>query len=455
MLTPSSTRRAAYSIDCTAARVVRAIDLDELGRAQAPPPQRDLEQLLLAEHPDRRRGQRRVRAPGCRGGSGGSTCRRTRGRAAPARAPARRAARCRAARSRGARTSGCARRRRAAIELAPHDVDERRRGDACHRAEHAHAVEERHRPHLRMGATIGRARRWEMSCRCPDLAMEPRVTLGAMSRVLAVLAACLLLCARAADADTVDTNVSQLERRQDVQGPARRGARALEVPGRARGDRAVDRAHQRQRCDDPARVRARAREDDRRAHAPTTRASSASTRSTQAATIDKDAKVRKTAIAALKALAGLKRKRGDGRDEAAGVRQHRPDRSISRRSCRRTRAIARDERASRPASSARATRRAGPAGCRRPPSCRSSRVARVHRRVDREEDRHHEGGRADADRVHRRDPRRAVERQGRRREVGSEPGRLGERLGEGDDRHRATATSRAACATASRRSPRT
>ena len=42
------------------ARVIGAIDFDKLGRAQSAPPQWDLEQLLLPEHPDRGRRQRRV-----------------------------------------------------------------------------------------------------------------------------------------------------------------------------------------------------------------------------------------------------------------------------------------------------------------------------------------------------------------------------------------------------------
>ena len=64
---------------------------------------------------------------------------------------------------------------------------------------------------------------------------------------------------------------------------------------------------------------------------------------------------------------------------------------------------------------------------------RARKVAGVHRRVDRQDGRDHEGGAQDRDRLHRRDPRRDVERQGWRRALGSEQGRVGERLGESDD----------------------
>ena len=49
--------------------------------------------------------------------------------------------------------------------------------------------------------------------------------------------------------------------------------------------------------------------------------------------------------------------------------------------------------------------------------------------------RDHEGGRADAERMHRRDPDRAVDRSRRRRALGGESRGERERLGEGDDRH--------------------
>src|SRR6185436_6743980 len=72
---------------------------------------------------------------------------------------------------------------------AAHHLEQRGRGDLRHRAEDANAVDQRH----------------------GGILHKHRVTLGPMLRSLAVAAACLVLCARAAAADDIDASVRQLD----------------------------------------------------------------------------------------------------------------------------------------------------------------------------------------------------------------------------------------------------
>lgn len=129
-----------------------------------------------------------------------------------------------------------------------------------------------------------------------------------MSRALAVVAACLLLCTRSAQADTVATNVRQLE-----QGAAYKvrlaAALALSRSRDARAVIAVSTALGRDPDPTVRRVSALALQKmiDART-APDARELGLDALN-QASTLDRDAKVRATAAASLEALAGLRRKR--------------------------------------------------------------------------------------------------------------------------------------------------
>ncbi|MDB4962623.1 MAG: hypothetical protein JWP01_2622 [Myxococcales bacterium] len=131
-----------------------------------------------------------------------------------------------------------------------------------------------------------------------------------MSRTLAVLAACLVLCVRTVAADTVDTNVSQLENGKSYKV---RLAAALAL-SKSKDARAVLALAESLETDtDPTirRVSALALEKMIDARTPADARELGLTSLEQAAKSDKDAKVRTTATASLKTLAGLRRKKDD------------------------------------------------------------------------------------------------------------------------------------------------
>lgn len=132
-----------------------------------------------------------------------------------------------------------------------------------------------------------------------------------MSRVLAVLAACwlLLLCTRTAAADTIDTNVNQLENGGSYK-IRLAAALALSRSRDARAVIALSTALINDREATLRRVSALALQKMIDARTPDDARELGLDALSQASTIDKDAKVRSTAKAALKVLDGLKRSRG-------------------------------------------------------------------------------------------------------------------------------------------------
>jgi hypothetical protein len=128
-----------------------------------------------------------------------------------------------------------------------------------------------------------------------------------MSRVLAVLAACLLVCARTAEADTVDTNIRQLS--SDA-GYKVRLAAALGL-SKSKDARAVIAVADALAHDDDAtirRVSALALEKMIDARTPDDARELALTALDQAAARDADAKVRATATSTLRTLGAFRRK---------------------------------------------------------------------------------------------------------------------------------------------------
>ena len=138
-----------------------------------------------------------------------------------------------------------------------------------------------------------------------------------MSRVLAVIAACLVLLRAPRMRDAIDQNVREL----GGGGYKVRLAAALAL-AKSKDARAVialaDALDARYRRDDPARVGARAREDGRRAHRRRRARSSRSTALERAAKQDRDDKVKASAQNAMRALSGLRR--GKARAAAASSR---------------------------------------------------------------------------------------------------------------------------------------
>ena len=131
-----------------------------------------------------------------------------------------------------------------------------------------------------------------------------------MSRVLAVIAACLLLCVRAVEADTVQTNVTQLSSSGSYKV---RLAAALAL-SRSKDARAVIALADALESDtDPTirRVSALALEKMIDARTAEDARELGLVALESAANKDEDAKVKTTAKASLKTLAGLKRKKAD------------------------------------------------------------------------------------------------------------------------------------------------
>lgn len=129
-----------------------------------------------------------------------------------------------------------------------------------------------------------------------------------MSRVLAVIAACVVLCIRTATADTIDTNVSQMASSSYKV----RLAAALAL-SKSRDPRAVIALADAIEGDRDATIRrvsalALAKMID--ARTPEDARELGLVALEKAAKKDRDRKVRATALASLKALAGLNRKRG-------------------------------------------------------------------------------------------------------------------------------------------------
>src|SRR3954463_1928292 len=136
-----------------------------------------------------------------------------------------------------------------------------------------------------------------------------------MSRTLAVVAACLVLCMRTASADTTETNVQQLQSGGTYKG---RLAAALAL-SRSRDARAVIAVADALANDtDPTirRVAALALEKMIDARTPDDARELGLTALEEASTSDRDAKVRDTAEKSLKALGGLRRKASSARPTA-------------------------------------------------------------------------------------------------------------------------------------------
>jgi len=130
-----------------------------------------------------------------------------------------------------------------------------------------------------------------------------------MSRALAVIAACLMLCLRTVSADSVTTNVTQLSSSQSYK-IRLAAALALSKSKDARAVIALADALQNDTDETIRRVSALALEKmiDARTAEDARELGLVALESAQ--TRDKDPKVRTTAKASLKALAGLKRKKG-------------------------------------------------------------------------------------------------------------------------------------------------
>lgn len=144
-----------------------------------------------------------------------------------------------------------------------------------------------------------------------------RVTVLSMSRSLAVVAACLMLCMRTAGADSTDTNVSQLANGGSYKV---RLAAALSL-SKSRDARAVIAVADALTQDaDPTirRVAALALEKMIDSRTPDDARELGLTALEEAATGDRDAKVRDTAASSLKALSGLRRKRGGSTSTSGG-----------------------------------------------------------------------------------------------------------------------------------------
>lgn len=160
-----------------------------------------------------------------------------------------------------------------------------------------------------------------MWCGCAatvrDARSTARVTVFTMSRTLAVAAACLVLCIRTAAADATDTSVSQLATGGSYKV---RLAAALSL-SRSRDARAVIAVGDALTNDgDPTirRVAALALEKMIDSRTPDDARELGLTALAEASTNDRDAKVRDTAQKSLKALAGLKRKRGSSNTPVSG-----------------------------------------------------------------------------------------------------------------------------------------
>lgn len=135
------------------------------------------------------------------------------------------------------------------------------------------------------------------------------VTFLMMSRTLAVTAACLMLCIRTASADTTATNVDQLATGSTYK-VRLAAALALSKSKDARAVIAVADALQHDTDPTIRRVAALALEKMIDARTPDDAKELGFTALEEAATDDRDAKVRDTASKSLKALSGLRRKRG-------------------------------------------------------------------------------------------------------------------------------------------------
>jgi hypothetical protein len=129
-----------------------------------------------------------------------------------------------------------------------------------------------------------------------------------MSRALAVIAACLVLCIRAVAADTIDTNVTQLSNARSYK-VRLAAALALSKSRDARAVIALADALESQRDATIRRVSALALEKMIDSRTPEDARELGLVALETAAVSDKDPKVRRTATASLKALAGLKRKK--------------------------------------------------------------------------------------------------------------------------------------------------
>lgn len=129
-----------------------------------------------------------------------------------------------------------------------------------------------------------------------------------MSRSLAVIAACLILCARTVTADTIDTNVTQMASSSYKVRLA--AALALSKSKDARAVIALADALENDKDPTIRRVSALALEKMIDARTPDDARELGLVALEGAAANDKDAKVKATATATLKSLAGLKRKKG-------------------------------------------------------------------------------------------------------------------------------------------------
>ena len=129
-----------------------------------------------------------------------------------------------------------------------------------------------------------------------------------MSRSLAVLAACLLLCSRTAGADAIDSNVAQLEN-----GPTYKvrlaAALALSKSRDARAVLAVANALERDDDATVRRVSALALQTMIDGRTPNDARALGIEALERASTLDRDAKVKSTATASLRALAAFRKKR--------------------------------------------------------------------------------------------------------------------------------------------------
>ena len=129
-----------------------------------------------------------------------------------------------------------------------------------------------------------------------------------MSRSLAVIAACLMLCIRTAGADTTETNVAQLATGSTYK-VRLAAALALSKSRDPRAVIAISDALTNDRDPTIRRVAALALEKMIDARSPDDARELGLTALEEASTSDRDAKVRDTASKSLKALAGLRRKR--------------------------------------------------------------------------------------------------------------------------------------------------
>lgn len=142
----------------------------------------------------------------------------------------------------------------------------------------------------------------------PRLRSYVRGSFSKMSRSLAVVTACLVLCIRTASADTIDSNVAQLE-----SGPTYKvrlaAALALSKSRDARAVLAVANALERDNDATVRRVSALALQSMIDARTPDDARELGIAALERASSIDKDAKVKSTAAASLKALAPYRRKK--------------------------------------------------------------------------------------------------------------------------------------------------